>query len=134
VGFSDLFVKLTLQTNQKLGLKSLQWVLLIITILSLLFKQLYFLFPPFSFFLFLFLSPFFFLQPLFVFLPLLASSPSKTVESKAARGRVAPSPSKSKAVRRNRSIRLPSSAITVGVEVHFFLRHVRTRVVGDSGN
>jgi hypothetical protein len=28
VGFLDLFVKLALQTNQKLGLKSLQWVLL----------------------------------------------------------------------------------------------------------
>jgi hypothetical protein len=28
VGFLSLFVKLALQTNQKLGLKSLQWVLL----------------------------------------------------------------------------------------------------------
>jgi hypothetical protein len=28
VGFLGLFVKLALQTNQKLGLKSLQWVLL----------------------------------------------------------------------------------------------------------
>jgi hypothetical protein len=28
VGFLSLFVKLTLQTNKKLGLKNLQWMLL----------------------------------------------------------------------------------------------------------
>jgi hypothetical protein len=36
VRFFDLFVKLALQTNQKLGLKSMQWVLLVELTFSIL--------------------------------------------------------------------------------------------------